>query len=677
MTNARLTSSLTMGVRQGEAMGATRRQESGLANDSARLLLEPHEVVRDPVHGDISLTALDRCLIDTPAFQRLRGIKQLGTTHLVYPGAVHTRFEHSLGVLAVADRLTQTMKSNYARVANSAEKARTSAVMDIEPYPELLIRLTALLHDLAQMPFGHTFSREGGLGEEEWDDPVHRETWLGDSSPLSIAHPLRTFLELTGVPETFANGLVADVRKYLHPDKTKLMELGHPYIVDIVSNTLSADLLDYLERDAYFCGIRRAGGDRVLKYLCVLRLRALGDSMFKPVTAADRSGAAEAIGAAPADEDHARGRVVLALYRYQFDHSGVGRGVVTVKKPGLLSEVFELLRSRLALAEKVYFHRTKAAASAMLISAATARHEAKIDLRPLEDHEALAALAGDDQEPNRKPQVEVLTGLRDGEGGKDAVEAARSGGDEIQLTLLTPPNEPLARARRLINSYRARLLYKPIYETKRQAIPGLEYEEEAADVATAVERTRDAAWRGSHEALLERVSGLTPGSVAIYCPDHDMNKKEFRLLVQSLDGGNVQPLDKLVKKEDAVRAEELESIRRGHGRLWRLWVFVDGLEPRNQNDPTVEDFSRACADVIGMPNEIKHLRDRGQSLAQQMSKRVVREIKEEHGVEASFELVNQAIVVATRVSPGEAVDYLSLETKMSSFITQSLKRSRG
>jgi HD superfamily phosphohydrolase len=67
--------------------------------------LEPGKVITDPIHGDVHLTRLEQALVDTGPFQRLRRVKQLGTTHLVYPGATHTRFSHSLGSLRVVQHL--------------------------------------------------------------------------------------------------------------------------------------------------------------------------------------------------------------------------------------------------------------------------------------------------------------------------------------------------------------------------------------------------------------------------------------------------------------------------------------------------------------------------------------------------------------------------------------------
>src|ERR1700751_4845097 len=90
------------------------------------------KLIRDAVHGDIELSSLEVELIDTPEFQRLRGIKQLGTAYLVFPSAVHTRFEHSLGAAWMAQRIIQSLGRHHAISADDA----------------IAIRITALLHDV-------------------------------------------------------------------------------------------------------------------------------------------------------------------------------------------------------------------------------------------------------------------------------------------------------------------------------------------------------------------------------------------------------------------------------------------------------------------------------------------------------------------------------------------------
>lgn len=85
------------------------------------MVLDKKYTVRDPVHGFIHVTEQERQLIDSKPFQRLRNLKQLATANLVYPGAVHTRFDHSLGVMHVAGRiakhLAETKKLNLMQLA--------------------------------------------------------------------------------------------------------------------------------------------------------------------------------------------------------------------------------------------------------------------------------------------------------------------------------------------------------------------------------------------------------------------------------------------------------------------------------------------------------------------------------------------------------------------------------
>src|SRR5215216_5366015 len=85
--------------------GLTREMRESQPWDLPSDLLETSKVITDPIHGDIFVTELERRIIDSSAFQRLRRVQQLGTTHLVYPGATHTRFAHSLGTLRVVQDL--------------------------------------------------------------------------------------------------------------------------------------------------------------------------------------------------------------------------------------------------------------------------------------------------------------------------------------------------------------------------------------------------------------------------------------------------------------------------------------------------------------------------------------------------------------------------------------------
>jgi HD superfamily phosphohydrolase len=164
--------------------------------------------VRDPIHGDIAITALEWRIIDTAAFQRLRYLMQLGPTHLVYPGAVHTRFNHSLGTLHWAERLVDIANGNFQSYNDPS-----LGLMEIEPYPHVLCRLCALLHDVAHMPFGHTLEDEGNLAAPEWEDNKRTTLWLRNDTEDSseIASAIVGFLRECDISRAVADRLIADI----------------------------------------------------------------------------------------------------------------------------------------------------------------------------------------------------------------------------------------------------------------------------------------------------------------------------------------------------------------------------------------------------------------------------------------------------------------------------------
>ena len=105
------------------------------------------KTIRDAVHGDLDFTPDELAVVDTATFQRLRQIKQLGAACLVYPSAVHTRFEHSLGACGVAKKMIAAIRRNCGEKAISADDER-------------LIGIYALCHDITHIPFGHTIEDE-------------------------------------------------------------------------------------------------------------------------------------------------------------------------------------------------------------------------------------------------------------------------------------------------------------------------------------------------------------------------------------------------------------------------------------------------------------------------------------------------------------------------------------
>jgi len=534
-----------------------------LDDATSRRLLLPHEPVRDPVHGDIWITALERALIDTAPLQRLRAIQQLGPTSMVYPGAVHTRFIHSLGTLHVAEQLVETVNRNY-KIYSHAERG----LVKIDPYCHVLIRLCALLHDVAHIPFGHTLEDEGNLAPPEWEDDQRASGLLGDDPASSVVPALRSFLRAAGVSDEATETLVNDLGSYLL-HKGDAFELEHPYVVDLISNTLCADLLDYVDRDSYFCGLRERSGDRVVKHVGVLRLR-------RAPTA--RDGHMEYLVSTESEEG--KGRVVLLTYRFEHDHVDDQQFKI-VQKPEILSEAIDLLRRRFALAQKVYFHRTKLAASAMLIEAVSSSSIKLDELYGLTDAEFIQRLAADD--------------------------------------------DPVTR--RLIDAYRVRRLYRPVYQLR--FMPENDDDWRARKLwGERYDTFRDPVWRRREARYLEDVSGLPAGSCIIYCPDRQMNMKEFDMLVQSWAGGTVKALKDTL---DATRKMEMDAINNRFSDLWSVQVFVDPqrLDVSKRAEPRAQDLSALCERVAGFENDIEELAGKGRKPEEQMVAAARKELEAE------------------------------------------------
>ncbi|HEX6971815.1 MAG TPA: HD domain-containing protein, partial [Limnochordia bacterium] len=175
---------------------------------------------RDPVHGFITVVdPLLQALIDTPEFQRLRRIRQLGATAGTYHGAEHSRFGHSLGSLWIMDKILERLRSRG---------------LSLDPFTATVARAAALLHDVGHGPFSHAL--EGvitpGAGHEVWSARIVR----GDSAVAAI---------LRGHDPSLADA-VAAVIEGRHPARE---------VVTLVSSQLDVDRMDYLLRDSLYTGV--------------------------------------------------------------------------------------------------------------------------------------------------------------------------------------------------------------------------------------------------------------------------------------------------------------------------------------------------------------------------------------------------------------------------------------
>ncbi|MFH1195347.1 MAG: HD domain-containing protein [bacterium] len=180
--------------------------------------------IRDPIHGFIKRTSVEEKLIDTKAFQRLRGIKQLAMANLVYPGALHTRFDHSIGVMHIASKILEHLK------LEDADKIS-------------IVRYAALLHDIGHGPFSHV--------SEEVLKHYSKEKLSDDK--LEKTHETITCKIIEKDPEI--SRLISDDQREKIINLLKGEKYDH-VCKSIISGPLDADKQDYLLRDSYYCGVK-------------------------------------------------------------------------------------------------------------------------------------------------------------------------------------------------------------------------------------------------------------------------------------------------------------------------------------------------------------------------------------------------------------------------------------
>jgi len=193
-------------------------------------MTDGRKIIRDSIHGDIKLEGLFLDLLETPEIQRLYNIKQLGLAHLVFPGAHHTRLEHSLGTYYMASKVAELL----ALEKNESE----------------IITCAALLHDIGHGPFSHTL-----------------ESILKNA--LDVDHVDLTEKLILGEYEIFDSDekkFVAspDVHEILDKNNVNQKELmaiirgtirKKPYLSQLLNSAIDVDQLDYLIRDAYYTGV--------------------------------------------------------------------------------------------------------------------------------------------------------------------------------------------------------------------------------------------------------------------------------------------------------------------------------------------------------------------------------------------------------------------------------------
>ncbi len=181
-------------------------------------------VIRDCLHGDIVMTEFEWEILRTPEFQRLRWMRQLGTTHLVYIGAEHRRFSHAIGTMKVASEILRRMEEHSGN--------------RYDPEDWLIARTYSLVHDVLHIPFGHALEDELQIFARH-DDNDGRASRLLHSDRSTLGEVLRS--------TTQGQAVLAKLDSKFSARKD--------WITELVDAPYGADVLDYIDRDAFHCGL--------------------------------------------------------------------------------------------------------------------------------------------------------------------------------------------------------------------------------------------------------------------------------------------------------------------------------------------------------------------------------------------------------------------------------------
>lgn len=497
------------------------------------------KTITDPVHGDIWITKLEQRFLDSPPMQRLRRIRQLGTTHLVYPGATHTRFSHSLGALRVAQDLLDVVLEHRFGPYAVPDLFQEWASLGEEQYNRklaeatVLARLGALLHDICHVPYGHSVEDDLQILTAHDENIERFDTLWGQLD--SETHRL--------IPRTLYDAL----RYPLILSKLPKPETSCPdyrFVSDIVGNTICADLIDYLQRDHKFTGLPAALGHRFL------------DGFY--VT--------------PSSHPHSPNRMVVQIARNNRERQDV------------ISELFKYLRYRYELQERVIAHHAKLAADAMigkmlqLWADYTWNQIAVENTKTIKGYERdlaharakIVAHSGDD-----------LTAKKIDNETKTKIESTflRYGDDGLLEHLHAESSTGAAKNKRLRGVFQLsdgllnRRLYKLIgYCTDR-------------DMARTIYKKhggRDG--RRRLEEHVARFAGLhNRWDVVVWIPSPDMRLKVHGVLVD--DGHKVSAL----RDRDDVGEHRGEEIYNSHEALWALSVYAH---------PTVRSDQELCDRIL-------------------------------------------------------------------------------
>lgn len=532
-----------------------------------------HYLYRDSVHGDVEIDPFCTCIIDTPEVQRLGRIKELGFTDLVYRGATHTRLSHMIGVYGLTRRLFRIVEENHRRWALHHPGWYLEPVWGDNDHSKwencsYVVAWASLLHDLTHIPFGHT------LEDEFWNlyidhdalfNPRQIYLWgreqyknisgiykafqegvhlLPSSFPNSLRDPDRLLslihlIVLYREEHNFESGSMASFEEKIEEaikdakkaEESSLMDskakedvtsflsnlrseyssftdhkLYEPFMTDFISNSICADLLDYLERDAMYTGLELKYDERILRAF-VLERELPGSPQ-------------------------SRCRLALKIVDRR------------VERTDMVTDVLNLMKMRHDLALKVYYHKTKAAASSMLVKA--------LDLLG-------------DRRPADIPQNKENSMINYRMGDEGLLETIHQQAKRMERSRSLDANEKRkgAQAKKLVEDLRNRHLYKVLvllpYKALEESDPDetiYKLRKRAHEISrTIAEKFRDSGLDGHH--LLLYVPGFA-GSKEVYTRALHTEGKRLVLL------GN----------HEAIKDVIQELNKKDYKRLWKMLLLI-------------------------------------------------------------------------------------------------------
>jgi hypothetical protein len=507
-----------------------------------------NKLYRDVIFKDIELTPLAVDIIDTPEFQRLDGIQQLGFASLVFRNAKHTRFEHSIGIYHESKNIIRIIRNNHGRFnlqrlesilkwLDSGNEEKFNTLVEV-------IGVAALLHDITHIPSGHALEDELKSQYLKHDDikslRLYNYLYDPNSNICKIFQNKNKYFSL--ISNSDLRDLIFLILKYKYDPNAetytpfeKILEeiktendeqkkmilkleniykkftneenlLFEPFMSDIISNTISSDLLEYLKRDVWGTGLDANIDSRIEKYFVIKK-----------------------------DGITNKYHLVIKL----LGEKGL--------RSDTISSIIELMELRYALAEKVYYHKTKVAADVMLGK--------------------LLEIVG--KPPDSNPYVDTIHNIntmREWNLYAYVQEKARS--------------EKKLFAEELLNMIQNRNLYKSCV-----IIPKYELGEQDRTILYECFRKGETSGKNIHdlEEEINLIFNDDKAHILIFCPPNKPHAKEIGVFVET--DRDISPLSRVIEGKSIIPDPKIDRIRNlntSYPLLWKFFIFIHPEDYKNE-----------------------------------------------------------------------------------------------